>query len=119
MRRPTSLPILGGPVTLPVTARGQPQICRRDASRQGGPIDWIEGGALDPPFPAGQFDLVLCQPGLQFFPGRARAPRNAPRAIAFGPDRTQRLQSDRADPGANAFVSALDRVLGPASGFSR
>ena len=31
-------------------------------------IEWIEGSALDLPFEANTFDLVLCQLGLQFFP---------------------------------------------------
>jgi ubiquinone/menaquinone biosynthesis C-methylase UbiE len=40
---------------------------------EGVPIEWIEGSALTLPFPAGKFDLVLCQLGLQFFPDQGRA----------------------------------------------
>jgi ubiquinone/menaquinone biosynthesis C-methylase UbiE len=45
----------------------------RTLSDEGAPIDWIDGSALDLPFPAGRFDLVLCQLGLQFFPDKGRA----------------------------------------------
>jgi SAM-dependent methyltransferase len=31
-------------------------------------VEWIEGSALNLPFEAGSFDVVLCQLGLQFFP---------------------------------------------------
>ena len=40
----------------------------RGVPSEGAPITWIEGSALDLPFPADQFDVVLCQLGLQFFP---------------------------------------------------
>ena len=40
----------------------------RTLPSEGAQIDWIEGSALDLPFPEGKFDLVLCQLGLQFFP---------------------------------------------------
>jgi ubiquinone/menaquinone biosynthesis C-methylase UbiE len=43
-------------------ARGMPY--------EGPPISWIEGSALDLPFPSDSFDVVLCQLGLQFFPDR-------------------------------------------------
>jgi ubiquinone/menaquinone biosynthesis C-methylase UbiE len=88
----------------------------RALPREGAPIDWIEASALDLPFPAGQFDLVLCQQGLQFFPDQGRALGEMRRVLSptgrvalsvYSPiERTQ---------GANAFVLALDRVLGPAA----
>ena len=37
---------------------------------EGAPIHWIEGSALDLPFPPESFDVILCQLGLQFFPDR-------------------------------------------------
>jgi ubiquinone/menaquinone biosynthesis C-methylase UbiE len=45
----------------------------RSLPSDGIPIDWIEGSALDLPFPAGSVDLVLCQLGLQFFPDQKLA----------------------------------------------
>jgi hypothetical protein len=92
MRRRTSLPILGGAVALPVTARGQPQICMRDASRRRGADRFDRGRALH------EMRRVL-------------SPSGRIALSVYSPiERT---------PGANAFVLALDRVLGPASGFSR
>jgi ubiquinone/menaquinone biosynthesis C-methylase UbiE len=40
----------------------------RSVPSEGTPVDWIEGSALDLPFPPDNFDVVLCQLGLQFFP---------------------------------------------------
>ena len=45
----------------------------RNVFNQGGPVNWVEGSALDLPFPSGHFDVILCQLGLQFFPDQSRA----------------------------------------------
>ena len=48
-------------------------------------IDWREGNAADLPLGAGeQFDVVLCQQGLQFFPDKPAAARQFRRALAPG-----------------------------------
>ena len=39
----------------------------------GAPIDWREGDATDLPCLDGEFDVVLCQQGLQFIPDKCRA----------------------------------------------
>jgi len=86
----------------------------RTLPREGAPIDWIEASALDLPFPAGQFDLVLCQQGLQFFPDPGRALREIRRVLSPSGRIALSVYSPiERTPGANAFVSALDRVLGP------
>lgn len=80
----------------------------------GVPLDWIEGSALDLPFPAGKFDLVLCQLGLQFFPDQGRALREMHRVLSpSGRVALSVFSPIERTPGANAFVLALDRVLGP------
>jgi ubiquinone/menaquinone biosynthesis C-methylase UbiE len=80
---------------------------------EGAPIDWIEGSALDLPFPSRKFDLVLCQLGLQFFPDQGRALREMRRVLSpSGRVALSVYSSIERTPGANAFVSALDRVLG-------
>jgi ubiquinone/menaquinone biosynthesis C-methylase UbiE len=85
----------------------------RTLPREGAPIDWIEASALDLPFPAGQFDLVLCQQGLQFFPDQGRALREIRRVLSPSGRVALSVYSPmERTPGANAFVSALDRVLG-------
>jgi ubiquinone/menaquinone biosynthesis C-methylase UbiE len=83
---------------------------------EGAPIDWIEGSALDLPFETGTFDLVLCQLGLQFFPDQERALREMHRVLApTGRVALSVYSPIERTPGANAFVLALDSVLGPAA----
>jgi ubiquinone/menaquinone biosynthesis C-methylase UbiE len=86
----------------------------RSLPSEGVPIDWIEGSALDLPFPAGKFDLVLCQLGLQFFPDQKRALREMHRVLSPSGRVALSVYSPiERTPGANAFVLALDHVLGP------
>jgi ubiquinone/menaquinone biosynthesis C-methylase UbiE len=81
---------------------------------EGAAIHWIEGSALDLPFQAGKFDLVLCQLGLQFFPDQGRALREMRRVLSPSGRVALSVYSPiERTPGANAFVLALDRVLGP------
>lgn len=85
----------------------------RAASHDGSTITWVEGSALDLPFPPASFDLVLCQLGLQFFPDRDRALREM-RHVLKGTGRVALSVYSPIErtPGANAFVLALDQVLG-------
>jgi ubiquinone/menaquinone biosynthesis C-methylase UbiE len=86
----------------------------RTLPSEGAAIDWVEGSALDLPFPAGKFDVVLCQLGLQFFPDQGRALREMHRVLTFSGRLALSVYSPiERTPGANAFVLALDRVLGP------
>jgi ubiquinone/menaquinone biosynthesis C-methylase UbiE len=86
----------------------------RTLPTEGVPIEWIEGSALALPFPAGKFDLVLCQLGLQFFPDQGRALREMHRVLSpSGRVALSVFSPIERTPGANAFVLALDRVLGP------
>ena len=83
---------------------------------EGAPIDWIEGSALDLPFPVGKFDLVFCQLGLQFFPDQNRALREMRRVLSPSGRVALSVYSPiERTPGAKAFVLALDRVLGPSA----
>jgi ubiquinone/menaquinone biosynthesis C-methylase UbiE len=78
------------------------------------PIDWIEGSALDLPFRAESVDLTLCQLGLQFFPDQRRALREMRRVLSPSGRVALSVYSPiERTPGTNAFVLALDRVLGP------
>ena len=84
----------------------------RGVPNEGAQISWIEGSALDLPFPPASFDVVLCQLGLQFFPNQRRALGEMRRVLkdigraalsVYGPiERT---------PGAYAFVLALGTSL--------
>jgi ubiquinone/menaquinone biosynthesis C-methylase UbiE len=86
----------------------------RGVLNEGASVDWLEGSALDLPFPSGRFDALLCQLGLQFFPDQPRALREMRRVVRERGRIALSVYSaiDRT-PGANAFVSALDEVLGP------
>jgi SAM-dependent methyltransferase len=48
------------------------------------PIEWHEGSALQLPFGDSEFDFVLCQHGLQFFPDRAKAVSEMRRVLRTG-----------------------------------
>ena len=73
----------------------------RRAPTEGAAIIWIEGSALDLPFPANSFDVVFCQQGLQFFPDQRKAPREIYRVLKGGGRAAfERLQPDRADAGS-------------------
>jgi ubiquinone/menaquinone biosynthesis C-methylase UbiE len=85
----------------------------RTLPSEGAVIDWIEGSALDLPFPAGKFNLVLCQLGLQFFPDQGRALCEMHRVLTSSGRVALSVYSPMRTPGANSFVLALDRVLGP------
>jgi SAM-dependent methyltransferase len=66
------------------------------------------------PFSSGHFDVVLCQQGLQFFPDQPGALREMRRVLREGGRAVLSVYSPIGrTPGANAFVQALDQVLGP------
>jgi ubiquinone/menaquinone biosynthesis C-methylase UbiE len=85
----------------------------RGLPTEGAPISWVEGSALDLPFPSDTFDLVLCQLGLQFFPDQGRALREMRRVLrASGRAALSVFSPIERTPGANAFALALDDFLG-------
>lgn len=55
---------------------------RRLAAEAGLPIEWRQGDARSLPFPDADFDLVLCQQGLQFVPDKPQALREMHRVLA-------------------------------------
>ena len=85
----------------------------RNAPTEGAGLIWIEGSALDLPFPADSFDVVFCQQGLQFFPDQRKALgemccvlKRGGRAALSVYSRIERT------PGASAFALALEDVVG-------
>src|SRR5215204_6015516 len=85
----------------------------RGVPSEGSPIEWMEGSALDLPFPAASFDVVLCQLGLQFFPDQGRALSEVRRILRYSGRAALSVYSPiERTPGANAFVIALDEILG-------
>jgi ubiquinone/menaquinone biosynthesis C-methylase UbiE len=86
------------------------------ARRKSPNIEWVEGSALDLPFDASSFDVVLCQLGLQFFPDRSLALQEMARVLKSGGRAGLSVYSAiERTPAAYAFVQALDRYLGAES----
>jgi ubiquinone/menaquinone biosynthesis C-methylase UbiE len=85
----------------------------RSVPTKGTSIDWIEGSALNLPFPENSFDVVLCQLGLQFFPDRPLALREMRRVLVrSGRIALSVFSAIERTPGAHAFVNALHKCLG-------
>jgi ubiquinone/menaquinone biosynthesis C-methylase UbiE len=79
-------------------------------------VEWVEGSALDLPFEANSFDVVLCQLGLQFFPDRSLALKEMVRVLKPGGRAGLSVYSAiEQTPAAHAFVQALDKYLGAES----
>lgn len=55
-----------------------------NAARSNPLVEWHQGNATELPFEADNFDVVLCQQGLQYFPDRAQAMREMTRVLAPG-----------------------------------
>lgn len=78
-------------------------------------IDWREGEAGALPLRGGeQFDVVLCQQGLQFFPDKAKAASEMRRALAKGGRlAVSTWRSDEEHPFLRELRRVAERHLGP------
>jgi ubiquinone/menaquinone biosynthesis C-methylase UbiE len=85
-----------------------------------GLIDWRDGSALALPFDDGEFDVVLCQLGLQFFPDRSAAVREMRRVLVSGGRVGASVYTaiDR-NPATHALSNALDRHVGPGTSLAK
>jgi SAM-dependent methyltransferase len=63
---------------------GMLAVARSLPAPSGAAIAWIERGVVDTAFPAGSFDVVVCQQGLQFFPDKIAAVCEMHRVLAPG-----------------------------------
>lgn len=80
-------------------------------------IDWREGNAEALPFADDAFDVVLCQMGLQFVPGKIAALREMRRVLEPGGRAVINLPGPK-PPLFAAMTDALARHFGPpAAGF--
>jgi SAM-dependent methyltransferase len=59
-------------------------VAREQPGVDGASIEFVEGGADQLPFGGGEFSIVTCQQGLQFFPDRAAALAEFRRVVAPG-----------------------------------
>jgi len=62
----------------------QPMLDRAAAIGTDRPIEWRQADAMQLPFRDGLFDAVICQFGVMFFPGKAKAFAEARRVLAPG-----------------------------------
>jgi ubiquinone/menaquinone biosynthesis C-methylase UbiE len=78
-------------------------------------IDWREGNAVTLPLHDGeQFDVVVCQQGLQFFPDKAAAAAQMRRALAAGGRlAVSTWRSDDEIPFFRALRDVAEHHLGP------
>jgi ubiquinone/menaquinone biosynthesis C-methylase UbiE len=83
-------------------------------------IEWRDGSALDLPFADAEFDVVLCQLGLQFFPDRSAAAREMRRVLApEGRAGASVFTAIDRNPAPNALSNALDRHVGPGASLAK
>lgn len=75
----------GGRITALDANEGMLRVARICADKEGTPaIGWYPGDICCMPFASSEFDTVLCQQGLQFFPDRAAALQEMKRVLAPG-----------------------------------
>jgi ubiquinone/menaquinone biosynthesis C-methylase UbiE len=80
------------------------EICHQDAST----IEWKQGSAESLPFADAEFDVVLCQQGLQYFPDRLFALTEVNRVLA---PKGYVIFSVWRSLGYNPFYNALHKAL--------
>jgi ubiquinone/menaquinone biosynthesis C-methylase UbiE len=99
---------------------GMLDVARSLPERWDAAVEWRLGSALDLPFAAASFDVVLCQLGLQFLPDRP---------VALGEMRRVLVDEGRLglnvygpidhNPAAKALSAALDRHVGPGASLAK
>jgi len=91
---------------------GMLAVARDLAPPTGVSIEWREASASELPFNDGDFDAVLCQLGLQFFPDASVALRQMHRALVAGGRLGLSVYSSiERSPAALALADSLDRHL--------
>jgi ubiquinone/menaquinone biosynthesis C-methylase UbiE len=86
----------------------------------GAGVGWFEASALGLPFRAGSYDVVLCQLGLQFVPGRSAALAEMRRVLVTGGRIGLTVYGPiEHNPVALALAQALDRHLGPGTSVTK
>jgi SAM-dependent methyltransferase len=89
-------------------------VARSLSAGPGTGIGWVEASALGLPFPAGSYDVVLCQLGLQFFPDRPAALAEMRRVLVTGGRLGLTVYGPiEHNPATLALARTIDRHLGP------
>jgi len=73
----------GGRIAAVDSNEGMLRVAKECAAREGAAgIEWYQSDVSRMPFSSGEFDTVLCQQGLQFFPDKTAALREMRRVLA-------------------------------------
>jgi ubiquinone/menaquinone biosynthesis C-methylase UbiE len=82
-RKAAGLVGAGGRIAALDFNEGMLRVARECAAREGATgIEWYQSDVSHMPFSTGEFDTVLCQQGLQFFPDKASALQEMKRVLA-------------------------------------
>ena len=76
--------VLPGNASIVATDLNQPMVDYASALGTSRPVEWRLADAMQLPFRDGEFDAVVCQFGVMFFPDKARAFAEARRVLAPG-----------------------------------
>lgn len=91
--------------------RSMLEVARSVPPVQGAPVEWCEASVLAMPFAAAEYDVALCQFGLQFFPERPAAMREIRRVLVpAGVVALSVFSAIERNPVAHALSDALDRI---------
>lgn len=95
-------------------------VARSVAEKQKIPIEWIEGDAAAIPVPDGDFDVIICQHGLQFFPDRPGVLKEMHRILrGHGRLVLNVWRPIKYNPGHAVFADVLDRHVSEEAGATR
>jgi ubiquinone/menaquinone biosynthesis C-methylase UbiE len=90
-----------------------PEMLAVARSHSPGRVEWYDGDALALPFDEREFDVVLCQFGVMFFPDPLAGLREMRRVLSPGGRAAASVFAEiEQNPVAHAFSDALDRHLG-------
>jgi SAM-dependent methyltransferase len=96
-------------VSIVATDLNQAMLDHAAATGTARPVAWRQADALHLPFPNADFDLVVCQFGVMFFPDKARAFAEARRVLRSGGQFIFNVW-DRIDQ--NEFADTVTQALG-------
>lgn len=103
----------GGCVSALDVNREMLAVARSVPAPAGAPIEWHEASALALPFASDEFDVVLCQLGLQFFPDPLAALAEMRRVLVDGGRAgVSVFAAIEQNPAAHALSDSLDRHFG-------
>jgi len=107
--------ILPSEARITATDLNQPMIALGQINVGSERVRWQQADALDLPFPNGEFDVVVCQFGVMFFPDKRKAFREALRVLRGGGRFLFNVWDSFDANGSWALIIAA-RVVGPILG---